>query len=110
MRNSDIQRSVNSIAAGLGIEVHYYNVDTGEHISPEVRPLWAIVGDIRRNWPNPYFGAVPYLEAMANLSSVDDDYGFDSGRDIVRYFLANATSWRGEDARRIKAELKGLVK
>ena len=28
---------------------------------------------------------------------------------IVRYFLSNATTWRGEDARRIKAELKALL-
>ena len=110
MRNSDIQRSVNDIAAGLGIEVHYYNVDTGESISPEVRPLWTIAADIRRSWKNMYFGAVPYVEAMAQLSTADDNYGYDSGRDIIRYFLSNATSWRGEDARRVKTELKGLLK
>jgi len=29
---------------------------------------------------------------------------------IVRYFLSNATTWRGETARRIKAELKQMLK
>jgi hypothetical protein len=28
---------------------------------------------------------------------------------MVLYFLANATTWRGEDAKRIKAELKKLA-
>lgn len=30
-------------------------------------------------------------------------------RSIVLYFLSNATTWRGDDARRIKAELKKLA-
>ena len=34
----------------------------------------------------------------------------DDGGSIVLYFLSNATTWRGEDARRIKAELKSLLK
>jgi hypothetical protein len=29
---------------------------------------------------------------------------------VVRYFLGNATTWRGADAKRIKAELKSLLK
>jgi len=81
-----------------------------------VRPLHVIAADIRRNWckeisgTNVWFGAKPYLEAMGCLDTVGDMYGCDSGRDIVIYFLTNATTWRGEDARRIKAELKALLK
>ena len=74
------------------------------------RPLYEIAADIRRNWPKPYFGAVPYIQAMGDLNSISDNYGFDSGDSIVRYFLSNAATWRGEDARRIKAELKGMLK
>lgn len=73
------------------------------------RPLYEIAADIRRTWPKPYFGAVPYIEAMGSLSSIKDNYGYDSGDSIVRYFLSNAATWRGEDARRIKAELKGML-
>ena len=29
---------------------------------------------------------------------------------VVIYFLANITNWRGDDAKRIKAELKSLLK
>lgn len=74
------------------------------------RPLYVIAADIRRHWPKVYFGAVPYLSAMLNLSNITDRYGLDSADSIVRYFLSNATTWRGEDARRIKAELKALLK
>lgn len=74
------------------------------------RPLAEIAREIRCLWIKPYFGAVPYLQAMQTLDSVSDDYGADSGKSIVLYFLANASSWRGPDAKRIKAELKALTK
>lgn len=73
------------------------------------RPLYDIAREIRSDWTKPYFGAVPYLEALEGLQGVDDRYGFDSARDIVRYFLSNATGWRGDTARRVKAELKALL-
>ena len=74
------------------------------------RSLAVIAAEIRRDWRKVYFGAVPYLQAMATLDRVTDNYGCDSGESIVRYFLSNATSWRGETARRVKAELKALLK
>ena len=55
------------------------------------------------------FAARPYLEAMACIETPDDSYGYESGRSIVTYFLANASTWRGPDAKRIKAELKKLL-
>lgn len=53
--------------------------------------------------------AKPYLEAMHNLATLDDKYGLDSARSIVRYFLANASTWRGETARRLKKELNNML-
>jgi len=73
------------------------------------RPLHAIAAEIYATWPKVYFGAVPYLEAMADLNAITDDYGADSGKTIVVYFLANANTWRSDDARRIKAELKTMA-
>lgn len=74
------------------------------------RSLGVIAAEIRKSWkPNVNPAAKPYLDAMATLRSVDDKYYLDSGSSIVRYFLANAATWRGEDARRIKAELKRLL-
>ena len=73
------------------------------------RPLYAIAKEIRADWKKVYFGAVPYLRAMSELSSITDTYGYDSAESIVRYFLCNASTWRGETAKRIKAELKGML-
>lgn len=74
------------------------------------RTLHAIACDIHNTWPKPYFGAVPYIQAMRYLTDITDMYGMDSADMIVRYFLANAGTWRGDDARRIKAELKAMLK
>jgi len=73
------------------------------------RPLYQIANEIKKTWPKVYFGAVPYLDAMTTLNSINDKYGWDSADSIVRYFLSNATTWRGEDAKRIKAELKAMI-
>ena len=74
------------------------------------RSLHQIAREIRRDWPRPYFGAVPYLNAMFSLDQMTDTYGADSGKSVVIYFLSNATTWRGDVARRIKAELKAILK
>lgn len=74
------------------------------------RKLYEIAGEISRDWKKVYFGAVPYLEAMFSLSSVNDMYGADTGKYIVMYFLANAQTWRGEVAKRVKKELNAMVK
>ncbi len=75
-----------------------------------VRPLYVIAAEIRRDWQKVNFGAVPYLQAMEQLDSIDSYYFEDSARSIVAYFLANAGTWRGETAKRVKAELKGMLK
>lgn len=74
------------------------------------RPIHEIATEIKATWKKVYFGAVPYLDAMGTLETVDDAFGLDDGRSVVAYFLANASSFRGPDARRIKAELKALLK
>ena len=62
------------------------------------------------DWERPYFGAVPYLEAMQELSGISDYFGQDSARSVIAYFLSNATTWRGPTARRVKAELRELLR
>ena len=76
----------------------------------KTRPLYEIAREIRKDWKKIYFGAVPYLDAMGDLGNVSDSYGFDDGKSIVRYFLANAPTWKGDTAKRIKIELKSLIK
>ena len=75
-----------------------------------VRPLYTIASEIRNDWgAKVNYGAQPYLKAMMHLETVNDDYYLDSGKSVVRYFLANAGTWRGEVAKRVKAELKSMV-
>ncbi len=77
----------------------------------EKRSLSTIAAEIRKDWGSKVnFAAKPYLSAMAGLDSINDQYGYDDARSIVLYFLSNASSWRGENAKRIKAELKALAK
>lgn len=75
-----------------------------------MRKLHEIAKEIRKDWEKPYFGAVPYIDAMSELDSIDDNYYFESGKSVVLYFLSNATNWRGETARRVKKELKKMLK
>jgi hypothetical protein len=72
--------------------------------------LSGIASVIRNDWKKVYFGAEPYLDAMSSLQSIDDDYHCDSGKMIVAYFLGNASTWKGEKAKLIKAHLKSLLK
>ena len=73
------------------------------------RPIYTIASEIIQDWKKPYFGAVPYLDAMRELSDIKDNYYYDTGESVVRYFLANASTWRGDVARRVKAELKSML-
>ena len=68
----------------------------------DTRSLSEIAKEISRDWLNVYFGAVPYLNAMYRLNSINDKCGVDSGKSIVLYFLCNARSWKGDKAREIK--------
>lgn len=74
------------------------------------RSLNTIAKEINKDWKNVNFAARPYLDAMYNLNKITDSYYFDSGRSIVLYFLNNASTWRGETARRIKTELNQMLK
>jgi len=68
---------------------------------------------IQRDWSSKgkgvNFAALPYLNAMRALETVDDMYGWDSGDMTVRYFLGNAQGWRGDVAKAVKAELKSRL-
>ena len=75
-----------------------------------IRSINTIAREISNDWAKPYFGAVPYLDAMHSLSTIRDKYYYDDAESVVRYFLANANTWKGETARAIKAELKAMLK
>lgn len=74
------------------------------------RQLHAIAAEIRKDWGSKVnYAARPYLDAMCSMGDINEPYGADSGKSVVLYFLGNARSWRGEVAKRVKAELKGLA-
>ena len=74
------------------------------------RPIREIAQEIIQDWKQPYFGAVPYIQAMRSLDGPRDIYGAEDAESIVVYFLVNASNWRGDVARRVKTELKLLIK
>jgi hypothetical protein len=74
------------------------------------RPISEIAKEIKKDWKKVYYGAVPYLEAMCSLDQVTDSCGQDSTKSVIVYFLGNAQSYRGETARKSKAELKEIIK
>jgi len=65
---------------------------------------------IAKDWTNisPY--AADYLNAMKEIQDIEGAYYADSAKSVVLYFLANASSYRGENARSYKALLKAMVK
>ena len=81
------------------------------------RPLCEIATEVWKDWNGrivcPH--ARPYLQAMTELRSLNDRYGTsyissDSAKLIVGYFLDLSRGWKGEVARRIKAELRQRLK
>ena len=74
-----------------------------------MRSIATIAYEIKKDWSNVHYAAKPYLDAMTALNAIDDDYYYDSGKSVVRYFLSNASSWRGDKAKAIKAELKAML-
>lgn len=84
------------------------------------RPLNKIAAEIlilwRSNASNPatrksfHIFATPYAEAMLELSQISDHYGLDDAEDIILRFLCNTNHWRGDNAIRIKNELKAHLK
>jgi len=79
-----------------------------------MRPIHAIASEALQDWKPPLGPALlpawPYLRAMLSMSTLDGTYGVDPAEDIVLRFLSNATSWRGEIARRCKKELSDMLR
>lgn len=75
----------------------------------EKRSIRSIALDIQSDWSKVNYAARPYLDAMLELNSINDKYYEDSAKSVILYFLSNASSFRGERAKVLKAELKALV-
>ena len=121
----------NSMDADLLMEVLDHRSDGGAGTGPSIssdldsfltsrnmsdvkaprRSISEIAGEIRRDWgPDVNYGAKPYLSAMRSLDKMTDSYYNDDARSVVAYFLSNSRTWKGDTARRVKAELKEMLK
>lgn len=78
-----------------------------------LRPIGEIAAEIEADWRKPYFGAIPYIEAMRMMGSATDlataSFADDPADEVVIRFLSNAQTWRGQVARLIKAELRDAL-
>lgn len=75
-----------------------------------MRSLGTIASEIYNRWQPMSPHARPYVEAMLAMHAVTDQYGADDGKEIVLRFLSNASSWKGPAARRIKLELRAMLR
>jgi len=75
-----------------------------------MRSLHTIANEIELDWEKVNYAARPYLDAMKSLDKITDNYYLDSAKSVVLYFLSNASSWRGDIARKTKVELKTMIK
>lgn len=84
----------------------------------QTRPLYEIASDIIDDLRAQYAGkpdprwwayASPYVLPMLELDRITDNYYYDSADSVVMYALANLQQWKGDNARKIKAELKAML-
>lgn len=81
-----------------------------------LRPLHAIGREmvpLLRALPESHmarWAGLAQAEPICSLSTIHDAYGADSGQYVVACLLGNITGWRGEDAKRIRTELKAHLK
>jgi hypothetical protein len=88
-------------------------------ITTTTRPLYEIasdiIDDVRAQYagkPDPNWQAYAwaYVLPMLEIDSIDDMYYYDDARSVVMYALANLQYWKGDTAKRIKAELNAMLK
>jgi len=82
----------------------WYSKETPEDLSTPAK----VARLIKRDWTKVHYAAVPYLESMLSLNSIEDNDWHDSGKSVVLYFLNNARTYRGDNAVRYKAALKAM--
>ena len=86
------------------------NKRTFSAIATEVLNLWK--AKYGKDLPWSLQCALPYLRALLECNTTDKrtPYYAEDVESVAIYFLANITGWIGEDAKRIKAELKEMLK
>ena len=78
------------------------------------RPISEVANEIvndpnYRKMPSKIY-ADAYVQPMRSMNDIEDNYFADTGVSIVSYALSNLSSYRGDTARRVKSELKDMLK
>ena len=81
-----------------------------EWMEQMTRSINTIAQEIKADWKKINYGAVPYLDAMMQIDSINENYYCDTAESIIIYFLSNASTWHGPKAKEIKIELKSILK
>jgi hypothetical protein len=74
------------------------------------RPLHEVAAEIEQDWTALHGAAQPYINAMKESYLATSRHRLERGSDMIQGFLMNAQTWRGETARRVKTELKAILK
>lgn len=74
------------------------------------RSLSDIAAEIAADWTARHGAAQPFIDAMRELRTADQRSGIETGSDMIQGFLINAQTWRGDVARRVKLELKAILR
>ena len=61
-------------------------------------------------WREKYWAAAPYINALLDCETVNDQYGADSAKILIAYLLGNLSGYKGDKAKALKKELKDLIK
>jgi hypothetical protein len=81
-----------------------------------MKPLNQLAAEILVDWkesPSSAFyriQSMPYVEAMLTMRTCEDRYGLEWGDMVVARALNALHQWRGETARKVKAELNEHLK
>jgi hypothetical protein len=110
--SGDVVRSM--LDSGMLMVIDVSSGDTlGDALPAGPRSLSTIAGEIMGSpWyrSSSSIYARDYVEAMSRLNKITDQFFADTAESVVRYALSNLSTWRGDQARAIKAELKDLLK
>lgn len=81
--------------------------------APLTRPIYEIAREIEADYAAKdkpvYWSALPYVNAMLLLNDFNSRYYEDDAASVLTYAVSNLSTWRGETAKRVKAEINAAL-
>lgn len=81
--------------------------------APLTRPIREIAAEIKADFHAKgkpvYWSAAPYVQAMFSLETMQDHFYEDDAASVLTYAVSNLSTWRGETAKRVKAEINAAL-